>query len=129
MVEELKINEVRSEIPLGELPTGELPTHITKSNYFRVIHVDGAFGGGTPTLGNIMMTVFSHRIPFPERIVNDSNGNEVVEKRVVKYGMEQEFEASLVMSLETAKILRVWLDNTIKNTEVVLQQVQQRGGK
>jgi len=129
MVEEPKITAMRPEIPVGELPAGEFPIYIAKSNFFRVIHVDGVYGGGTPTPSNIMMTVFSHRIPFPEKIVNDGKGNEVVGKREVKYGIQQEFEASLVMSLDTAKILRIWLDNTIKNTEALLKQVQQRGLK
>ena len=129
MVEEPKITALRPEIPVGEFPSGEFPIHVTKSNFYRVIHVDGVYGGGTPTPGNIMMTVFSHRVPFPVKIVNDGKGNEVVSKREVKYGMEQEFEASLVMSLDTAKIFRVWLDNTIKNSETLLQQIQQSGQK
>jgi hypothetical protein len=128
MVEAPKISPQRPGIT-DEIPVGEFPIYITKSNFYRVIHVDGVYGGGTPTPSNILMTVFSHRMPFPKKIINDGKGNEVVEKREVKYGFEQEFEASLVMSLDTAKILRGWLDNTIKNTEALFQQVQQRGQK
>src|ERR1017187_6988830 len=121
MVEEPKITPMRTEMTTGEIPTGEFPVYITKSNFFRVVHVDGVYGGGTPTPGNIMMTVFSHRIPFPAKIVNDGRGNEIVSKRDVKYGMEQELEASLVMSLDTAKLMLVWLNSAIRNTEALLQ--------
>ena len=109
---------------MGKIPTGEFPIYITKSNFYRVVHADGVYGGGTPTPGNIMMTVFSHRVPFPEKIVNDGKGNEIVSKRDVKYGMEQEFEVSLVMGLDTAKIMLLWLNNTIRNTEALVKANQ-----
>jgi hypothetical protein len=121
MVEEPKIAPARPENPVGEIPSGEIPVYVTKSNFFRVIHADGIYGGGTPTPGNIMMTFYSHRIPFPEKAVNDGKGNEIVSKRDVKYGIEQEYEVSVVTSLETAKIMLAWLDNTIRNTEAIAQ--------
>ncbi len=124
MVEEPKITPLRAEVPMGKIPTGEFPIYITKSNFYRVVHADGVYGGGTPTPGNIMMTVFSHRVPFPEKIVNDGKGNEIVSKRDVKYGMEQEFEVSLVMGLDTAKIMLLWLNNTIRNTEALVKANQ-----
>ena len=124
MPNDTKAAPTQSEIPKGEIPTGEFPVYITKSNFYRVVHVDGVYGGGTPTPGNIMMTVFSHRVSFPEKIINDGKGHEIVSKRDVKYGMEQEFEASLVMSLDTAKVMLSWLTTTIKNTEALVQAHQ-----
>ena len=122
MVEEPKITQPQAEIPsVVEVPLGETPYYVTKSNFYRVIHADGVYGGGTPTPGNIMMTFFNHRLPFPEKMVRDANGKEIVSKRDVKHGFEQEFEVSIVMNLETAKIMLVWLTNTIKNTETALQ--------
>ncbi len=126
MVEEPKIAPLRPEIPPGEIPAGEFPVYITKSNFYRVVHADGVYGGGTPTPGNIMMTFYSHRVPFPEKTLNDGRGNEIVSKRDAKSGIEQEYEVSLVISLETAKLLRIWLNDTIRNTEVLLQEMQQR---
>ena len=119
MVEEPKIKAQQSEVP-----TGELPIYYVKSNYYRVIHVDGIYGGGSPTVGNIMMTVFNHKIPLPEKAVNDAQGKEIREKRVVKYGLENELEASLVMDLNTGKVLHQWLGDTIKITEASVQQFQ-----
>ena len=110
----------------SEIPVGDVPVYITKSNYFRVIHVDGFFGGGTPTPGNIMMTLYNHRVPFPEKAYLDVMGNEIPSKREGKSGIEHEYEASIVMSLATAKVMLVWLTNTINNTESLFQQLQQR---
>jgi hypothetical protein len=120
MVEEPKTTSARTEIGSDEIPNGEFPIYIKKSNLHRVVHADGVYGGGTPTPGNIMMTIFSHRVPFPEKIINDGAGREVISKREVKYGIEQELEVSVVMALDTAKIMLQWLDNTIKNTEALV---------
>lgn len=107
-----------------ENPTGEIPIFYVKSNFYRVVHTDGIYGGGAPTPGNIIMTVFSHRVPLPEKSANDAFGNEIPEKRIARYGIENELEVSLVMELNTAKIMRQWLDNSIKNTENLLQRMQ-----
>lgn len=114
---------------LDQIPTGELPIYYMKSNFFRVIHVDGMYGGGTPSAGvtgDIMMTVVSHRLPFPEMLVNDASGNEVVAKRKVKYGVENEFEAALVMNLGTAKMMVQWLQSNIKNVEDLMETVREQ---
>src|ERR1035437_500710 len=102
-----------------------MPVFFTKSNFCRVIHADGIYGGGAPTAGNITMSVFSHRVPFPEKTVNDAFGNEIPAKRVVKYGIEDEIEVSIAMSLETAKVMLHWLNSTIKNNEAVIQKIQE----
>ena len=107
-----------------EIQMGRTPVFITKSNYFRVIHVDGFFGGGTPTPGNLMLTVYSHRIPFPKQTTIDAMGNEIPSERVANEGMEHEYEASLVMSLMTAKSLSQWLNGVIANTEDSLKQIK-----
>ena len=119
MLSETEAAPIGSGFP-SESQRGEIPVFITKSNYFRVIHVDGFFGGNTPTLGNIMLTVYSHRVPFPETTVIDAVGNEISSKRKSKAGIENEYEASLVMNHATAKALQVWLNNAIRNAEGVI---------
>ena len=99
------------------MPIGELPIYFVKGNYYRVIHADGVYGGGSPTFGNIIMTVYNHRIPIAEMSVNDAQGNEILGKRVVKYGIENELEVSIVMDLSTAKMMHQWLASTINNVE------------
>jgi hypothetical protein len=95
--------------------------YYTKSNYFRVIHVDGMYGGPAPALGSMTMTVFSGRTPLPEKATNDASGNEIVKERVAKYGIENELECTLVMNLETAKIMLKWLEGAINRTEAIQQ--------
>jgi hypothetical protein len=107
----------------GEFPTGGVPVYITKSNFFRVIHVDGFFGGGSPTPGNIVMTVYNQRVALPDKAFLDAMGVEIPSKREAKIGLEHEYEASFVMSIATARIMLLWLGNTINNIE---QQLQQR---
>jgi hypothetical protein len=82
-----------------------------------VIHADGIYGGVTPTTGNLIVHVFSHRLPIPEQSANDTMGNEVPEKRVVKPGIDREVEASLVMNLSLAKSFRDWLNERIAYIE------------
>ena len=101
-----------------------LAVHYSKSSLFRVIHADGVYGGATPTAGNVMMTIFSHRIPFPERTMIDAFGNEITRGRVAKSGVERELEVSIVMSLELAKSVLQWLDNSIKNVETLQQPLK-----
>jgi hypothetical protein len=127
MVEEPKTTPLQPEILTRQIPSGELPIYFVKGNFYRVIHADGIYGGGSPTVGSIVMTVYSHRIPLPEKTVNDVSGKEIPEKRVVKYGIENELEASIVMDLNTAKIMQQWLSSTIKNVEDLMQRVHQPG--
>lgn len=120
---ETKTGSRPSEVPHPAM-MAEVPVFITKSNFFRVIHVDGFFGGGTPTPGDMMLTVYSHRAPFPEKTVLDGMGNEITSKRAGNLGIEHEYEASLVMNLATAKALLSWLGTAINNTEDSLKQMK-----
>lgn len=97
--------------------------HHIKSNFFRVIHADGVWGGVTPHL-QIQMAFFSERLPIPEivkhTITPDGQlGKEVVADRVTREGVVREIEASVVVSLEVAKVLRAWLDEKIQLAESV----------
>ena len=80
------------------------------------------YGGPTPTTGNIMMHIFSHMLPIPDQTFNDNKGSEIVDKRVIKPGIEREVEVSIVMNLVLAKSMRDWLDGRIKYTEELMQK-------
>ena len=125
MINETKESPSKFEVR-SQIPTGPFPVHVTKSNFFRVIHVDGFFGGGTPTAGNVIMTVYNHRVAFPDKAFVDVNGNEIPERREGKVGVEHEYEASLVMSLATAKAMVTWLTNSINNVENLMSELQQQ---
>jgi hypothetical protein len=106
---------------------GELEFHFEKANFFRVIHVDGAFGGISPANQLIHMSVFSERQPIPKLIVQKVDhgllGEEVSEKRVVKSGIFREIEADLVMSVDIAIAIRGWLDERITQIQQTREQM------
>jgi len=104
----------------------ELSFHLIKGNFFRVIHVDGAFGGVTPRL-DIRMAIFNERHPIPSvmfhHITPDGGlGEEISENRVTKEGVVREVEADLVMDYNTAKSIHEWLGNKIATIEARIKE-------
>ncbi len=80
-----------------------------KSNLFRVIHVDGAWGGLTPDL-QIFFSLFNTRPPIPQILgqaitPEGQVGTEVSEMTVVKDGLLREVEVGVVMSPENVQAL------------------------
>jgi hypothetical protein len=104
-----------------EIPS-TLSFHHIKSNYFRVIHADGVWGGVTPHL-DIQMAFFSERTPIPQLVKHsvgpDGLGEELKSERVAREGIVREIEASIVVDVEVAKVLRAWLDDKIKQAEEI----------
>jgi hypothetical protein len=94
-----------------------LPVYYSKGNLFRVIHVDGIYGGPTIAPGEIQMAVFTQRFPYPDMTMQGTNGDEILAERVTKAGLERELEVSLIMNLQTAKSIRDWLERSIKFVE------------
>lgn len=97
-----------------------LRSHYIKGNYFRAIHIDGAFGGPTGN-GFICMSVFNERHPIPQQtghfIDGISVGDEAPEARVSKDGIIREMEAALYMSVPTARRIVEWLSRKIVQAE------------
>jgi len=87
-----------------------------KSNFFRVVHADGAIGGPTPN-GNIQMNLWSQRAPIPTHVVYQMSGgvigNEV--EREQRDAIVREVEAGIVLDLPTAISVRDWLDRQIQS--------------
>jgi hypothetical protein len=109
--------------------------HWVKSQYFRVIHADGAYGGLTP-YGGVFCCLYSDRIPIPTvtaQVVqkNGQVGEEIADKKEGPDGIEREVETCFVMNLTTAKSLRDLLDTRIKLLESMQpeQQHQESGAK
>ena len=79
--------------------TAKRPTEIAfdyiKSNFFRVIHADGAFGGLAPN-GNIHMALFSERQAIPTKVVYSVEGTgigpEISDKREEREALVREVE-------------------------------------
>ena len=119
-----------SSIPRPVLsPGGEkIKFHYEKSNLFRVIHVDGAIGGLTPTL-DLFISIYNQRAPIPKLTVQKISpggqlGDEVTEERIQKDGVFREVEVGLVMNLNVAKALNQWLVDKIELAEKTQKQIE-----
>lgn len=120
------MNEEQTELARRKIiESGELKYDYIKSNYFRVIHVDGAWGGITPRL-SIRMAVFNERGAIPTQTVQAVSpegtvGEEIFEKRASRDSIVREVEADLVMDLATANVLVTWLQDKIKKLETIIE--------
>lgn len=87
-----------------------------KAEGFRVIHVDGAHGGLSPT-GGLVVSLFSERKPIPRREVYDvvDNAMAKVEAGTVKRDCDvlREVEVCAIMSIGAATVLHKWLGEKI----------------
>lgn len=105
--------------------SSKLPIHYEKSRLFRVIHVDGAYGGLMPTTKEgrvfITMSLYSERAPLPrgEALPVDHSGKSVGKPEVTdtKSGIFREFESCSIMDLATAKQIHGWLTDKIREGE------------
>jgi hypothetical protein len=99
-----------------ETPT-IIPFHYIKSNFFRVIHTDGALGNVTPS-GLIFVGFYSERAAIPQMMVHEITetgqiGAEHQDERVTKKGIVREIEVGATMSVETAISFIAWLQEKI----------------
>jgi hypothetical protein len=94
-----------------------------KSQFFRVIHVDGAIGGPTPT-GHIHLALFSERPAIPRRVVvpiaNGSLGDPIPAETVVRDGMVREMDVDIMMSLSTAEQLGNLLAQIVEDIKKIV---------
>ena len=92
----------------------QIKCYFIKSNFFRVIHADGVWGGVTPHM-NIQMSFFSERTPIPKVTTAQVTPSGIKEiNKETKIGIIREVEVDVIMDLETAKALRFWLDEKIQ---------------
>jgi hypothetical protein len=117
------------------MPDNPLPSSVefnyVKSSYFRIIHVNGAFGGFSPD-GNLFMAVFSERPALPDvtvQAVGSSGqlGTELLEQRkITEKGIVRELEAGLAMDVRTARAIIQWLKERIDLAEKLAAETQQK---
>lgn len=99
--------------PKSEKPSSAIQFHYIKNPAFRVLHVDGAYGGITPR-GLIHCAVYSERpaiVRIAEQDFDAVASRPVGDQRTVdsREGIVRELDADLMMSLPTAMELRDWL--------------------
>jgi hypothetical protein len=100
--------------------------HMIKSNFFRVIHADGIFGGISPR-GGIQIAFFSERQPIPQQMCHTLDaetgrlGDELEDQRITRDGVVREIEANVVMELPTAKSFLRWLEAKVTEADEVIK--------
>jgi hypothetical protein len=98
-----------------------------KSQYFRVIHADGAIGGPTPS-GHIHLALFSERSAIPRRLVAPVEagkmGDFIQEETVVRDGMIREMDVDVMMSLSAAEEISKLLARMVADTKQALATQQ-----
>jgi hypothetical protein len=113
----------------------EVEIYYHKSNFFRVVHADGCYGGVTPR-GSIHCAFFSERGAIPLRTsLSIVEGQAATEKTLEsKPGLVRELEVDLVMDFNVAVTLYVWLFDKLDALRKAMnipdeQWAQMTGGK
>lgn len=117
-----------------DAPSGEktVDVHYKKTESYRSYHVDGLFGGLTPN-GQLYIELFLERLVTPQTIrytiaSDGSLGDEKIGDRIGKSGIVREIEAGLIMHISTAKIIKSWLDEKIKEHDAIMNKIGTMGG-
>lgn len=84
-----------------------------KSHAFRVIHVDGVWGGMRPDLA-FHLSFYNERHSIPKSVTLDLNPTDLASEQFVEVegrdAVIREVEVCAIISLETAEELRDWLN-------------------
>lgn len=111
-------------VPPGA-PRDRVTIEYIKSQYFRVIHADGAIGGVTPG-GNLHFALFSERPAIPRRVVTllegERFGANVPEETVVREGLIREMDVDVILTLAAAEELGKLLLRMASDARVSLEQ-------
>ncbi len=108
----------------------EVVFHYIKSNHFRVVHVDGAWGGLTPQR-NFTISFFNERVAIPQQVVHKVNadgtlGDEIQGKRLTRKGVVREVEVDLVFDVEVAVRLHKWLGERIPILQGMIKKTSEQ---
>lgn len=109
-----------------ERPT-DLTFHFIKTQDYRTIHVDGAWGGLSPQGEYIHMAVYSERYPVPQQLKHKVDQDGRVGKEIGRLGREgviRDVHADLVFDIKTAETIRTWLDTKIKNYKKIEKELK-----
>ncbi|MGI9073200.1 MAG: hypothetical protein ACR2JB_18245 [Bryobacteraceae bacterium] len=92
-----------------------------KSNFFRVVNADGAFGGMSPRL-ELLINFYNERFPIPRVLTYETTsdstiGKEILEERESKEGIIREVEVAVRLDLPAAKSFASWLSEKIAELE------------
>lgn len=112
-------------------PNSEIQTRFTRSEFCRVIHVDGVWGGFTPQW-NVHMALYSERWALPDGTTIRFDAEGVREDAPVSAGPIREIEADVILSQTAAIALRDWLITRLSSLQGAPQpdaQVDSQAGE
>jgi len=99
-----------------ETTGGRIRFYYEKDAAHGIVHASGMYGGPTPT-GELYIAFFSHHPPLPEEITHSVEGGRLggeVSKSQTRQGFVRTVGAEVIMTLETARSFREWLDGKIR---------------
>lgn len=100
-----------------------------KGQHFRVVHVDGAHGGISPSGKYICMSLFNDRRPIPQEqlypVAQDGSLGTPTETKA-KDGIVREIEICAVMDLNVARSLHQWLGDKVNALEKISRELRSR---
>ena len=101
-----------------------------KSNFFRVVYVQGIFGGPGPRR-EIQMAVWNERWPIPKQTTHvlgpdGKLGDEITAERVSRDAVVREVETELIMDVATATLMAKWLLDQVAHIEAAQATSQER---
>ena len=108
--------------------TKTLEIHYLKTANYRSFHIDGVFGGITPS-GGIYMELFLQRAPTPKVITHELNDDNSLGKELAresKTGLIREIEAGLIFDLQTAELVQSWLAEKIKTLKSLSERPKEK---
>lgn len=101
-----------------------------KSQYFRVIHADGAIGGVTPA-GFIHFALYNERAAIPTQTSHLLNpdgslGERVFEDTVSREAIVREMDVDVVLSVTVAEHLQKWLGEQIEEAKTLQAKAKKK---
>lgn len=108
-----------------------MEAQFVRSNFYRVVHADGAWGGLTPH-GQIRMAIYSEAQQFPQSVTYDISSGRAEEVGRTPTGLGpnkliRELEVDVVLDLRVARSLHDWLGGKITQLERVIEEARSRG--
>ena len=93
---------------------------------FRTIHIDGAIGGLTPS-GHLHIAFYAERAAIPQKTTQKINpdgtlGDETA--REGKEGVVRQMETDIIVNENTARNIKVWLDQKLEEFEARRKAVE-----
>jgi hypothetical protein len=99
-----------------------------KSPLYRLIHVDGAWGGATGA-ANLRMAVYSEGAKVPDKEIRHITDDKQTAGTLPAGGtirVTREIEADLVMNLPVARALHKWLGDHLENLARVVEEAKKQ---